>query len=117
MRSGRAGSEAVRAAVLAELRHRGRWLLIFDNAAAPADVAPWLPGDGGHVLITSREHGWDEVAAPVEVAVFTRAESIEMMRRRIPGLPVAESDRLAAELGDLPALPSFQVTVASSGEG
>jgi hypothetical protein len=97
-----AGSEAVRAAVLAELRHRGRWLLIFDNAAAPADVAPWLPGDGGHVLITSREHGWDEVAAPVEVEVFTRAESIEMMRRRIPGLPVAESDRLAAELGDLP---------------
>ncbi len=97
-----AGSEAVRAAVLAELRYRGRWLLIFDNAAAPADVAPWLPGDGGHVLITSREHGWDEVAAPVEVEVFTRAESIEMMRRRIPGLPVAESDRLAAELGDLP---------------
>jgi hypothetical protein len=84
------------------LRHRGRWLLIFDNAAAPADVAPWLPGDGGHVLITSREHGWDEVAAPVEVEVFTRAESIAMMRRRIPGLPEAESGRLAAELGDLP---------------
>src|ERR1700733_4655974 len=79
-----AGSEAVRAAVLAELRYRGRWLLIFDNAAAPPDVAPWLPGEGGHVLITSREHGWDEVAVPVEVEVFTRAESIEMMRRRIP---------------------------------
>ena len=27
------GNEAVRAAVLAELRQRGRWLLIFDNAA------------------------------------------------------------------------------------
>ena len=97
-----AGSEAARAAVLAELRQHGRWLLIFDNARAPADVAPWLPGDGGHVLITSREHGWDEIAAPVEIPVFTRAESIEMMQRRIPGLSAADGGRLAAELGDLP---------------
>jgi transcriptional regulator with XRE-family HTH domain len=94
--------QAVRAAVLAELRHRGRWLLIFDNAEAPADVAPWLPGEGGHVLITSRGHGWDEIAAPVEVDVFTQAESTEMLRRRIPGLPEADAGRLAAELGHLP---------------
>ena len=97
-----AGNEAVRAAVLAELRQRGRWLLIFDNAEAPADVAPWLPGDGGHVLITSRERGWDEVAAPVGVDVLTRAESIEMLQRRVPGLTETDADRLAAELGDLP---------------
>ena len=81
-----AGTEAVRAAVLAELRQRDRWLLIFDNAQTPADVTPWLPGGGGHVLITSRERGWDEVATPVEVDVLTRAESIEMLRRRVPGL-------------------------------
>jgi transcriptional regulator with XRE-family HTH domain len=97
-----AESEAVRAAVLAELRHRDRWLLIFDNAEAPADVAPWLPGDGGHVLITSRKHGWDEIAAPVEVEVFTRGESVELLGRRIPGLALAEAGRLAEELGDLP---------------
>ena len=30
-----AGMEAVRAAVLAELRQRGRWLLVFDNAETP----------------------------------------------------------------------------------
>ena len=52
-----AGTEAVRAAVLAELRERGRWLLVFDNAEDPADVsavAAWreracadhLPGAG-----------------------------------------------------------------------
>jgi transcriptional regulator with XRE-family HTH domain len=97
-----AGNEAVRAAVLAELRQRGRWLLIFDNAEAPADVAPWLPGDGGHVLITSRERGWDEVATRVEVDVLTRPESIEMLQRRVPRLTEADADRLAAELGDLP---------------
>ena len=97
-----AGNEAVRAAVLAELRQRARWLLIFDNAGAPADVAPWLPGGGGHVLITSREHGWDEVATPIEIDVLTRAESIELLQRRVPRLTTADADRLAAELGDLP---------------
>ena len=57
-----AGVEAVRAAVLGELRERGRWLLVFDNAENPADITGWLPGGGGHVLITSRERAWAEVA-------------------------------------------------------
>ena len=97
-----AGTEAVRAAVLAELRHRGRWLLVFDNAEDPADVAPWLPGGGGHVLITSRQRGWDEVAAPVEVDVLARAESVAILQTRVSVLSGADADKLAAELGDLP---------------
>jgi transcriptional regulator with XRE-family HTH domain len=97
-----AGTEAVRAAVLAELRHRGRWLLVFDNAEDPADVAPWLPGGGGHVLVTSRRRGWDEVAAPVEVDVLARAESVAILLTRVTMLSGADADRLAAELGDLP---------------
>jgi transcriptional regulator with XRE-family HTH domain len=97
-----AGTEAVRAAVLAELRHRGRWLLVFDNAEDPADVAPWLPGGGGHVLITSRQRGWDEVAAPVEVDVLARAESVAILRTRVSALSETDADKLAAELGDLP---------------
>jgi hypothetical protein len=57
-------SAAVRAA-RAELRARGRWLLVFDNAENPEDVAPWLPGGAaGHVLITSRMGDWTEIAAP-----------------------------------------------------
>jgi transcriptional regulator with XRE-family HTH domain len=96
------GTEAVRAAVLAELRHRGRWLLVFDNAEDPADVAPWLPGGGGHVLITSRQRGWDEVAAPVEIDVLARAESVAILQARVTVLSGADADRLAAELGDLP---------------
>jgi hypothetical protein len=97
-----AGTEAVRAAVLAELRHRGRWLLVFDNAEDPADVALWLPGGGGHVLITSRQRGWDEVAAPVEVDVLARAESVTLLQARVTELSGADADKLAAELGDLP---------------
>jgi hypothetical protein len=97
-----AGMEVVQTVVLAELRDRGGWLLVFDNAETPADVTPWLPGGSGHVLITTRERGWDEVAAPVEVDVLARAESVAIMRNRVTGLADGDADRLAAELGDLP---------------
>jgi len=97
-----AGTEAVRAAVLADLHQRDRWLLVFDNAERPADLAGWLPGGGGHVLITSRERGWAEIAAPVEVDVLARAESVAILADRVTGLEAADADRLAAQLGDLP---------------
>src|ERR1700746_347107 len=84
-----AGTEAMGVAVLAELRRRGRGLLVFDNAEAPADVAPWLPGGGGHVLITSRQRGWDEVAAPVEVDVLARDGSGAILQTRVAALPGA----------------------------
>jgi tetratricopeptide (TPR) repeat protein len=97
-----AGIEAVRAAVLAELHGRDRWLLVFDNAQTPADIAPWLPGGAGHVLITSRERSWTELAAPVEVDVLARTESVAILQGRVAGLGDADADRLAAQLGDLP---------------
>jgi len=92
----------VRAAVLADLHQRGRWLLVFDNAENPADLAGWLPGGSGHVLITSRERAWAERAAPVEVDVLARAESVAILRGRVAGLGAADADRLADRLGDLP---------------
>jgi hypothetical protein len=95
-------TEMVRAAVLAELRERGRWLLVFDNAADPADITGWLPGGGGHVLITSRGHRWAEVAVPVEVDVLVRPESVVILQGRVTGVGEADADRLAAQLGDLP---------------
>ena len=99
-----AGADAgtVRAAVLGELRRRGGWLLVFDNAGNPADIGPWLPGGAGHVLITSRERAWSEVAVPVEVDVLARAESVTILRGRVAGLDAGEAGRVAAELGDLP---------------
>jgi tetratricopeptide (TPR) repeat protein len=97
-----ASTEAVQAAVLGELRDRGGWLLIFDNAESPAGIRPWLPGGGGHVLITSREHTWAQIAAPVEVDVLARAESVAILQGRVPGLTAADAGRLADQLGDLP---------------
>jgi hypothetical protein len=95
------GTEAVRTAVLADLHQRDRWLLVFDNAETPADIRPWLPGGGGHVLITSRERVWTELAARVEIDVLARAESVVILQDRVDGLAHADADRLAAELGDL----------------
>jgi tetratricopeptide (TPR) repeat protein len=94
------------AAVLEALR-RGdpvrRWLLVYDNADEPGAVRQYLPeGRHGHVLITSRNPAWAQEAAPAEVEVFSRPESVEHLRRRVPGLAVAEADTLAAALGDLP---------------
>src|SRR5579872_2474352 len=93
--------EVVRAAVLAELRDRGRWLLVFDNAENPADIARWLPGSG-HVLITSRERTWFEVATPVEVGVLARTESVALLRGLVPALSRDGADAVADAVGDLP---------------
>ena len=113
-----AAMEGVQATVLAELRQRGRWLLVFDNAENPAEVTPWLPGGGGHVLITSRERGWDEIAAPVEVDVLARAESVAILQARVTGLDAADAGRLAAELGDLPlAIAQAAGFMAETGMG
>jgi hypothetical protein len=92
----------VRARVLGVPRERERWLLVFDNAEHPEHVAGWLPGGNGHVLITSRAHGWDELAFPVEVDVMDRGESVALLRRRVPGLDDAEASVVAEAVGDLP---------------
>jgi TIR domain/Tetratricopeptide repeat/NB-ARC domain len=97
-----ASAQTVRSEVLRDLRERDRWLLVFDSAESHGDVLPWLPGGGGHVLITSREHGWAEVAAPVEVDVLARTESVALLRDRVSGLSDDDADALAGELGDLP---------------
>jgi Tetratricopeptide repeat/NB-ARC domain len=92
----------VRQAVQNELRERSSWLLVFDNAENPEDIADWLPGGTGHVLITSRSHGWDEVAVPVEIGLLARAESVTILRSRVPGLTEADADQVAGAVGDLP---------------
>ena len=79
-----------------------RWLLVFDNAHRADDLKPFLSNPTGHILITSRNRSWGNVAETVEVDVFERQESIELLTRRLPDITLAEADKLAEKLGDLP---------------
>ncbi|MFL6025404.1 MAG: FxSxx-COOH system tetratricopeptide repeat protein, partial [Friedmanniella sp.] len=88
--------------LLAELRGRDRWLLIFDNANHPQDIADYRPDGPGHVLITSRTPGWGALGGRLEVDVLARAETIALLRARIPTMGEELADELADELGDLP---------------
>ncbi|MFE9748858.1 FxSxx-COOH system tetratricopeptide repeat protein [Saccharothrix saharensis] len=79
-----------------------RWILVFDNADRPQDVRRYFPAGNGHIVVTSRNSEWGRFAELVAVDVFTRAESIELLRRRAGDLDDAEADALADALGDLP---------------
>ncbi|MFI1536336.1 FxSxx-COOH system tetratricopeptide repeat protein [Streptomyces anandii] len=93
---------AVREA-LREGRPYSRWLLIFDNADNPEQVRHYFPqGGNGTILVTSRNRRWGQVGGSLEVDVFTREESKELLRRSGPPLREEEADALAEALGDLP---------------
>jgi tetratricopeptide (TPR) repeat protein len=108
-------------AVLRALR-RGepydRWLLVYDNAGAPEELTDLLPGGppGGHVLLTSRDRAWTNSANVVDVELFRRRESTELLHRLNPGLSGRDADRVAEELGDLPlAVAQAAVWLGESG--
>ncbi|QYC37666.1 NB-ARC domain protein [Nonomuraea coxensis DSM 45129] len=80
-----------------------RWLLIFDNADEPEEIRDVIPDGPGHVLITSRNHRWEDVVEAVPVDVFTREESIAFLSKRVRrAIAPEDADRLAEQLGDLP---------------
>ena len=100
------GVEDAASAALDALR-RGkpynRWLLIFDNADEPDEIRDVIPDGPGHVLITSRNHRWEDVVEAVPVDVFARAESIAFLNKRVRrAIAPEDADRLADQLGDLP---------------
>lgn len=79
-----------------------RWLLIYDNANEPEEIAKLMPTRGGHVILTSRDQTWSEVWDPIQVDIFDRSESVELVRKRGAVVSEDEADQLAARLGDLP---------------
>ncbi|HZN73920.1 MAG TPA: FxSxx-COOH system tetratricopeptide repeat protein [Micromonosporaceae bacterium] len=91
--------------VLEELRQRteDRWLIVFDNAGDKSELAEFLPQGTGHVIITSRNAAaWTQAGVNIEVGVFNRAESIELLSRKVPALSLADAEAVAEKLGDLP---------------
>jgi hypothetical protein len=98
-------------ALLEALSRRNRWLLVFDDAAGPRQLARYLPDGPGHVLISSSDAGWQEQACPVSVPAFTRAESVSLLRSRCLDLSADAADRVAARLDDLPLAVDPAATV------
>ncbi len=81
----------------------GKSLLVFDNAADPDVLRPFLPA-AGHtvVVITSVDQAFAELGAVVDVASFTTAESLEYLAART-GLGATDgAAAVADELGNLP---------------
>jgi tetratricopeptide (TPR) repeat protein len=99
-------SSSTVAAVLEALRigvPYANWLLVFDNAESPEAVRLFFPAGGpGNILITSRNPQWASIARPLEVDVFLREESKQLLRVRGPEITDEDADRLAEALGDLP---------------
>src|SRR3954451_12749136 len=96
---------ALIAAVRARLERTPRWLLVFDNAPAPASLDPYLPRLGtGHVLVTSRRQDWGEAADTLELDVLPEAEPVALLLGETPADEAAreQAAALAAELGRPP---------------
>jgi tetratricopeptide (TPR) repeat protein len=114
-------STAETAAAVREALRRGRpydrWLLIFDNVDEPGEVEQFFPGPGpGHVIVTSRNPAWSKLAEPIPVDVFSRAESLDYLQRRVRSLSADDADLVAEELGDLPlAIEQAAAWLAATG--
>ncbi len=113
--------EAAAAVLNALLRGEpySRWLLIFDNANEPEDLRGLIPSGPGHSLVTSRSHRWRGQVETLPVDVFSRAESIEFLARRVQhSIDATAADALAQGLGDLPlALEQAGALQAETGMG
>jgi transcriptional regulator with XRE-family HTH domain len=91
------------AAVLADLARRDRWLIVYDNAEQPADLARLRPtGLAGHVLVTSRNPAWRGIATPIAVDVLTNQEAVAFLLRRTGTSDQAAASELAELVGGLP---------------
>jgi tetratricopeptide (TPR) repeat protein len=81
-----------------------RWLLVFDSAGDPESIGRFLPvGGSGAILITARHAGWREtVPRTIDIGLFARSESEELLRRRDRELTEYQAEQLASRLCDLP---------------
>jgi tetratricopeptide (TPR) repeat protein len=93
-------------------------LLLFDGAASPEAIRPFLlKNKSTHVLINSRNASWPGVAFSQALKVFRRDESMAFLRRRTDSKDSdATVNRLANALGDLPlALEQAAACINQSG--
>ncbi|MGK5532362.1 tetratricopeptide repeat protein [Streptomyces sp. URMC 129] len=85
--------------------HHG-WLLVFDNAEAPGDLAPVLGplGTGRHLITSRRATGWHHLARTQRLDTLDPEIAIDLLMNISGGGHAGDGAwaELAAELGHLP---------------
>ncbi len=85
------------------LEQNRRWLLIFDDATSPETLKRYLPGEtSGHVIITSTNPLWENVAQTTNMGALDRTEASELLRKITGQEDSKASNALAEILDDLP---------------
>ncbi|NUS88940.1 MAG: tetratricopeptide repeat protein [Streptomyces sp.] len=100
------GAEAAAWATTWLQAHDG-WLLVFDDAAVPGDLAPLLGSltTGRHLITSRRATGWHHLARPVTLDTLTPDAALDLLMRITDSTDdgaAPELAELAAELGHLP---------------
>ncbi|MEV1332645.1 FxSxx-COOH system tetratricopeptide repeat protein [Micromonospora costi] len=81
-----------------------QWLLVFDNVDQYEHVRDYLPQGNGHVLVTTRNPDWGDLARALDVDSFQRAESVTHLRTRIGerSITLAEAEQVAEAVENVP---------------
>ncbi len=95
----------------------GSSLIVFDDARDPDALRPYLPSLGvTKVVITTTDRQFAELGHTIEVDVFARAESRQILEIRTGLSDKAGADAVAEQLGDLPlAIAAAAATIRARG--
>ncbi|NUR26943.1 MAG: tetratricopeptide repeat protein [Catenulispora sp.] len=99
-----AGIQGALRALREDARSR-RWLIVVDDARsaeAVKDVLPAFPGQFGHIIVTSTDENWSDVATELPVTPMTEDESFRYLRSRMPETADEDLQSLVAYCGGLP---------------
>lgn len=81
------------------------WLIVYDNVNSYLEIQPFLPENGGHVIITSRMRHWPDTFVTLPIDVMTEEEAINLLNASIRNTKLKEINEkreLAKTLGYLP---------------
>ncbi|MFF2127743.1 FxSxx-COOH system tetratricopeptide repeat protein [Streptomyces olivochromogenes] len=104
--------------LVAELRTRSRWLLVFDDVPEAEDTR--LPErvlrdtGTGQILLISRDQSQAGFGDPIEVGPFTPEESLALLRSLAPELSAQDARGVAAG-GDIPLTVGMAAEAINSG--